>query len=604
MAEMALKSMLSNEESGAAKEFGKMAKLISSCEYTRDKEGEVGWVDVTRVGDDGHSTVDAILTKPARVAICDGSISTKPGDITMQVTERGVHLVHVVDVMVDIKRASKLFKRRRPGPPGNILELANNSEISNDSISLDNVSSRRKKYYQIDTMGCQMNQADSERIEGQLQKYNFHPFIRQITDEDIEHAKTGGERRALRRKQQEEQPDLVVLNTCSIREHSVDKFSSHLGKFAKRKRDGEDVTIIVAGCVAQQEGEELLRKIPEVDLVVGPQYSNRLGDFLEDVANGNQVVATDPAHIFEDNTKPRRASRVCAWVNIIYGCNERCTYCIVPTVRGVEQSRPYEIIKEEIDGLVKNGYKEVTLLGQNVDAYGRDMEPRRKFCDLISRITEDCPDLKRLRFVTSHPRYMSLSVVDAVADSPIACDYFHIPFQSGSNEVLANMGRGYTVKKFLSIVNRIREKIPDAAISGDAIVGFPGETEEQFQETLNLMEMVKFDTVNTAAYSPRPNTPSATWENQIAEEVKNDRLQRINKLNKQHAKERRARMLGRTVEVLVEQKNIKQLGQMTGRTTSNYIVHFAADDETLLGRFVKVKIHLTTTYALIGEVVW
>lgn len=239
------------------------------------------------------------------------------------------------------------------------------------------------------------------------------------------------------------------------------------------------MAIVVAGCVAQQEGEALLRRAPEVDLVMGPQYANRLADLLEDVSNGNQVVATEACHIMEDSTKPRRGSTVAAWVNVIYGCNERCTFCIVPTTRGVEQSRPVESIVQEVEELVGQGYKEVTLLGQNIEyvgtcdvsccngssrgshprslysAYGRDMIPKRKFSDLL-RTVGSVPGLKRLRFVTSHPRYMSLRVVDAVAETPAACELFHVPFQSGSNEVLEAMGRGHTREKYLSIIDRIR----------------------------------------------------------------------------------------------------------------------------------------------------
>jgi tRNA-2-methylthio-N6-dimethylallyladenosine synthase len=292
-------------------------------------------------------------------------------------------------------------------------------------------------------VGCELYQ----RIEGQLQSIGLRPLR---DDEDIS------------------QLDVVVLNTCSIRDHAEQKVYSYLGPYAKRKRemspaiasgtqkDPRPLAIVVAGCVAQQEGQALLRRIPEIDLVMGPQYANRIGDLLEDVSNGNQVVATEASHIMEDSTKPRRQASVAAWVNVIYGCNERCTFCIVPTTRGVEQSRPVESIVDEVTDLVQNqGYREVTLLGQNIDAYGRDMIPKRKFSDLI-RAVGAVPGLQRLRFVTSHPRYMSYGVVDAVAETPAACEAFHIPFQSGSNKILAEMGRGHTREKYLQIVNRIR----------------------------------------------------------------------------------------------------------------------------------------------------
>mmetsp|Transcript_54855 Transcript_54855/g.164159 ORF Transcript_54855/g.164159 Transcript_54855/m.164159 type:complete len:413 (-) Transcript_54855:203-1441(-) len=376
----------------------------------------------------------------------------------------------------------------------------------------------------------------------------------------------------------------------------------YIGPHAKRKREGEDVTIVVAGCVAQQEGQSLLRRVPEVDLVMGPQYANRISDLLEDVSNGNQVVATEAAHIMEDSTKPRRGSAVAAWVNVIYGCNERCTYCVVPTTRGVEQSRPVESIVREVEELVGRGYREVTLLGQNIDAYGRDMIPKRKFSDLL-RTVGSIPGLDRLRFVTSHPRYMSLGVIDAVAETPSACENFHVPFQSGSNEVLAAMGRGHTREKYLQIIDRIRTRLPDASITADVIVGFPGETEEQFQETLSLMEEVVFDSANTAAYSPRPNTPAAEWDNQLSEEVKQDRLRRINELNLKHAGERRSRMMGRTAEVLVEERNVKKPTQVMGRTTHGFIVYFDGDIDELRGKLVNVEIDMCQTYYLCGKLV-
>jgi len=339
----------------------------------------------------------------------------------------------------------------------------------------------------------------------------------------------------------------------------------------------------------------------------------------------------------EDSSKPRRQSKVCAWVNAIYGCNERCAFCIVPTTRGVEQSRPLESIVQEVESLVEQGYKEVTLLGQNIDAYGRDMVPKKRFSDLLKTVG-NVPGLKRLRFVTSHPKYMSLSVVDEILNTPSVCESIHIPFQSGSNAILNSMGRGHTREKYLHIVNRIRsvrtillvrlpytnciylytsdletqlntfyrslssiQRLPDASISADVIVGFPGETEEDFQDTLRLMEEVKFDTINTAAYSPRPNTPAANWENQVSEEIKKDRLQRINVLVKEHAKERRARMMGRTVEVLVEERNVKVPTQVMGRTRHNYIVYFEGDIDELQGELVDVKIEDCQTFYLSGS---
>ena len=230
------------------------------------------------------------------------------------------------------------------------------------------------------------------------------------------------------------------------------------------------------------------------------------------------------------------------------------------------------------------------------------MIPKRKFSDLL-RTVGAIPGLERLRFVTSHPRYMSLGVVDAVADTPAACENFHIPFQSGSNDILAAMGRGHTREKYLHIVNRIRTRLPDASITADVIVGFPGETEEDFQDTLRLMEEVVFDSVNTAAYSPRPNTPAAAWEDQLEDHVKQERLQRINALNLKHAAQRRARLMGRTVEILVEERNVKRPTQVMGRTTHGYIVYCDGDIDVLRGALVSVLIDTCETYYLSGSIV-
>jgi len=312
------------------------------------------------------------------------------------------------------------------------------------------------------------------------------------------------------------------------------------------------------------------------------------------------VVATDPTLIMEDVSKPRRGSATCAWVNVIYGCNEHCTYCVVPGTRGVEQSRPKESIRREIEELAAAGYREITLLGQNIDAYGRDMAPKQSFADLLHYVAA-VPGIARVRYVTSHPRYMSERVVDAVAALPGVMECFYVPPQSGSDKVLKLMRRGYTVEKYLKIVDRIKEKCPDAAISGDIIVGFPGETEEDFQGTLDLMERVKFDNLNSFAYSPRPFTPAADWGDQVPEDVKADRLQRLQRLATQHAMERSERYLGRIEEVLVEERNVKNIQQVKGRTRTNRPVFFDGDITELQGKHVSVRITETRPWSLTGE---
>jgi tRNA-2-methylthio-N6-dimethylallyladenosine synthase len=442
-----------------------------------------------------------------------------------------------------------------------------------------------KRRYHITTFGCQMNKADSERMAGILEDMGFE------WSEDPNNA------------------DLILYNTCTIRDNAEQKVYSYLGKQAKRKHTQPDLTLVVAGCVAQQEGETLLRRVPELDLVMGPQHANRLQDLLQRVFDGNQVVATEAVHIMEDITQPRRDSSVTAWVNVIYGCNERCTYCVVPNVRGVEQSLTPESIYAEIAELGRQGYKEVTLLGQNIDAYGRDLpgvtpEGRHlhTLTDLLYYI-HDIPGIERIRFATSHPRYFTERLIKACAELPKVCEHFHIPFQSGDNEVLKRMARGYTHEKYRRIIDTIRQYMPDASISADAIVGFPGETEQQFENTLKLVADIGFDQLNTAAYSPRPGTPAALWEEQLSEETKSDRLQRLNHLVAIKAAERSQRYMGRIEEVLVEDQNPKDVTQVMGRTSGNRLTFFAGNINELKGKLVKVKITEVRAFSLTGEAV-
>ena len=412
--------------------------------------------------------------------------------------------------------------------------------------------------YWITTFGCQMNKADSERMAGILEAMGY------------------------RAGHDEHSADLVLYNTCTIRDNAEQKVYSYLGRQAQRKRTNPNLTLVVAGCVAQQEGESLLRRVPELDLVMGPQHANRLDVLLAQVEQGQQVVATEEHHILEDITTARRDSSICGWVNVIYGCNERCTYCVVPSVRGQEQSRLPEAIKLEMEGLAAQGFKEITLLGQNIDAYGRDLpgitpDGRRAhtLTDLLHQV-HDVAGIERIRFATSHPRYFTERLIDACADLSKVCEHFHIPFQSGDDDVLKAMARGYTVDRYRRIIERIRERMPDAAISADVIVAFPGETDAQYRRTLDLIEEIGFDQVNTAAYSPRPNTPAADWPGQLSEAVKVERLQEINALVERTARERSARYAGRIEEILVEGINPKDPQQVMGRTRTNRLTFFPA----------------------------
>ncbi len=430
--------------------------------------------------------------------------------------------------------------------------------------------------YHTITFGCQMNRADSERMSGLLESlgYTHHPDPNQA--------------------------DLILYNTCTIRDNAEQKVYSYLGIQAQRKRQDPGLKLVVAGCVAQQEGERLLRRIPEIDLVMGPQYVNRLGDLLAQVEAGQQVVATEPIEIPEDITKPRRESQITAWVNVIYGCNERCTYCIVPSVRGLEQSRTPAAIRQEIEAVAAAGYKEITLLGQNIDAYGRDLDPKVNLAQLL-RYVHDVDGIERIRFATSHPRYFTEELIQTCAELPKVCEHFHIPFQAGNDEVLKRMRRGYTQERYRQMIALIRSYIPNAAISGDAIVGFPGETEDHFQDTLDLVREIGFDQLNTAAFSPRPGTPAATWDEQLPEDIKSDRLQRLNRVVSEAAAICSARYLGQQVEVLVEDRNPKHPDQVMGRTRTNRMVFFEGNLDALRGSLVQVEISTTRAFSLSGS---
>ncbi len=441
--------------------------------------------------------------------------------------------------------------------------------------------------YWITTFGCQMNKADSERMAGTLERMGY---IR--ADDELN-------------------ADLVLYNTCTIRDNAEQKVYSFLGRQAKRKHKTPNLKLVVAGCLAQQEGASLLRRVPELDLVMGPQHVNNLENLLGKVDLGNQVAATEETFISEDITSARRESSICGWVNIIYGCNERCSYCVVPSVRGKEQSRYPNAIKNEIQKLADDKFKEITLLGQNIDAYGRDLpgttkEGRKEntLTDLLYYI-HDVEGIRRIRFATSHPRYFSKRLIQACYELDKVCEHFHIPFQSGNDEILKQMSRGYTIKKYKYIIDNIRSLMPNASITADAIVAFPGETEQQYQDTLKLISDIGFDQVNTAAYSPRPNTPAAVWSNQLSEEVKKARLREINDLVEKTARSRNQRYINNIESILIEGLNPKNSSQIMGRTRTNRLTfveipkninfNFSFGDE------INVIINEARPFSLTGE---
>lgn len=556
LAKVVFRKIVAREES-----LAKMAKVVSTCSASKESGGDLGWwwQDEAIPADREQFGVNEQLLGAA--------LRTRPNKLEQVKTEDGWHVFMVEEVRHVIRTKHERTPSRRKTDK---KDFQNSSAEAPVPLA---------KTYAMQTLGCQMNRSDSERMAGELARIGYEEI-----DDPFK-------------------ASVLVLNTCNIRDHAEKKVYSYIGRHAARKRKyPQDVTLAVAGCVAQQEGERMLRRIPELDLVFGPQYANRLGDLLKDVeTNQCQVAATDPIHIQEDISKPKRESTVTAWVSVMYGCGENCTFCTVGNVvRSVEQSRTMSSIRAEMEDIARSGIREVVLLGQNIDAYGRDMYPKKTFAELLRNV-HDVDGIDRIRFTTSHPRYISQNLVTTCAELPNVMPYFHIPPQSGNDDVLKEMRRGYTVKAFKAVVHRIREAIPDAAICGDMIVGFPGETEEQFQDSLKLMEDVKFDLMNTAAYSPRPNTPAAEYSNQISEPMKADRLARMNELVTRHALERSMRYVGRVEHVLVEQESSKNAGEVVGRTPTNRTVRFSGSRE-LRGKIVPVKIVEALPFTLLGEI--
>ncbi len=395
--------------------------------------------------------------------------------------------------------------------------------------------------------------------------------------------------------------DLMILNTCAIREGAEDKVYSYLGHWQSVKEKRPGALIAVGGCVAQDAGTELLKRAPYVDVVFGTHNLHRLPDLiLKRKETGTPVVETWQ-ELPEDlpETPVIRQNDISAWVSIIYGCDYNCTYCIVPYVRGREKSRAPESIVEEVKQLADLNYKEVTLLGQNVTAYGHDLEPEIHLGHLLEKVgTID--GIRRIRFLTGHPRDLQDEIIDAVASVPNACEYFHIPIQAGDDRTLRRMARGYNVDFYRRMVDKIRTRIPEAAITSDLIVGFPGETQNEFMNTVSLVEEIGFDSCITAAYSPRPHTPAANWEEQVPEEEKYERLRFLNSVISDISHKINKLYLGRTVEVLVEGRSTRSVDRLMGRTRTNKIVNFEGGEE-LIGKLVDVSIETANPWALRGN---
>ncbi|MBS6602689.1 MAG: tRNA (N6-isopentenyl adenosine(37)-C2)-methylthiotransferase MiaB [Brachyspira sp.] len=438
-----------------------------------------------------------------------------------------------------------------------------------------------KKVY-IETMGCQMNKSDTERMLGMLSCQNY------IETKDPKDA------------------DLLMINTCSIRQLSEDKAFSMLGTWGKWKNEGKDIKIGICGCVAQQKAEKVFRRAPYVDFVLGTHKIYSLHDIIKKVNSGERVCECTETHLTEDDKAfefpINRVKSVNAWISITEGCNNFCTYCIVPYTRGRERSRQPEIILKEVKDALAQGFKEITLLGQNVDSYGKDFKDKNYRLAQLLRDINGFDGYFRIRFVTSYPTDITDDLIDTVVELDKVCEYFHIPMQSGSSEVLKAMNRRYDRETYAKIVKKVRDKVKDVTITSDFIAGFPGETEEQFEETLSAIDEFELDYSNTAAYSPREKTVAAKWvDKYIDEDVKTERLARLNDKVKENCLKSNLKFIGREMEVLVESfQNHKGQNVVTGRTRNNKIVHIPCDKD-LTGEFINVKIIGAKTWYLKGE---
>ena len=397
--------------------------------------------------------------------------------------------------------------------------------------------------------------------------------------------------------------DAVIFNTCCIRETAEQKIYGHIGELKKIKRAKPSMIVAVCGCMSQQTGvaEKIKASYPFVDIILGTSNLNLLRQAVLSAQNKKRSCNVDFLQYDEEDFVQSRTSYPNAWVNINYGCNNFCTYCIVPYVRGRERSRKSADILSEVKSLLAEGYKEITLLGQNVNSYGHDLEDGESFASLLRKIGE-LDGKFRLRFMTSHPKDLSDEVIDAVAAYPNICNNIHLPVQSGSTEILRRMNRRYTREDYLALVKRIRAKLPDVGITTDIMVGFPGETDKDFEDTLDLVRQARYSSAFCFVYSRRKGTPAYSMENQIPYAIKRERITKLLACQNEVTKEISQTMLGKRYEVLVEGANTHYANTMCGRTESGRLVNFKCD-ESYVGRFIDVQIEQAKSATLWGSVV-
>ncbi|MCB0827550.1 MAG: tRNA (N6-isopentenyl adenosine(37)-C2)-methylthiotransferase MiaB [Solirubrobacterales bacterium] len=430
------------------------------------------------------------------------------------------------------------------------------------------------KRFHVTTFGCQMNEHDSERMKGMLTSLGY---------EEVE---------------RREQADLILFNTCSIRENADNRFISHLGEAKRLKGEDPARVVGVGGCWAQSVKEEVFRRFPFVDVAFGPGQIHRLAEFL----NSDSITAQGYFEFeeFAGDLPANRARPFQGWLQISQGCNCVCTYCIVPSTRGREQSRDPSLLVEEVERLAADGVREVTLLGQNVNSYGRDLPSasRIRFSDLLRRI-DSVEGIERIRYTSPHPKDMREDVIEAHAELPALCEHIHLPLQSGSSTILKKMRRTYDRERYLDRVAMIRERIPDCGLTTDIIVGFPGETDRDFRQTLEVVDRVGYDGAFTFGYSPRRGTAAADMDGQVPHPVKKERMAELVDLVQERARERAQRFVGRSMEVLVEGPSRSDPTRLRGRSRHNKAVNFEGAAEP--GKLVEVEIEAATSQTLSGN---
>lgn len=434
--------------------------------------------------------------------------------------------------------------------------------------------------YHIITYGCQMNVHDSEKLAGMLSEIGY-------TETSSQH-----------------DADLVLFNTCCVRENAELKVYGNVGALKAYKQANPNMIIGVCGCMMQQEeiAKFIVDRFPFVDLVFGTHNLHRFPQLILQALDSSHTIieVLDEEGTIVEHIPTKRDKGVSAWTTIMYGCNNFCSYCIVPYVRGRERSRDPEEIVNEITKLGNQGYKEITLLGQNVNSYGKDMGGGYLFHDLLSDINK-INSIERIRFMTSHPKDLSKELIRTMANSEKVCEHLHLPIQAGNNRILKAMNRKYTREEYISLVESVREAMPDIALTTDIIVGFPGESSQEFEDTLDIIKRLKFDSAYTFIYSPRKGTPAVNIEDKISIEEKKERLAKLIEIQSKISRMKNDAYIGKVKEVLVEGRSKTTDKVLTGRTRENKIVNFIAD-EKVIGQLIRVKITKARSWSLEGEV--